>query len=111
MSKLHENRRVRMTKRLLQEALLELLEQKDLAGISVTALCDTADIHRSTFYKYYSDPTDLLREIEQDVLDRIPAPPQILDKQNQDRLLSATTAFFDFVKENKRTFRVLCQAG
>ena len=107
MSKLHENRRVRMTKRLLQEALLELLEQKDLAGISVTALCDTADIHRSTFYKYYSDPTDLLREIEQDVLDRIPAPPQILDKQNQDRLLSATTAFFDFVKENKRTFRVL----
>ena len=34
-----ENRRVRMTKRLMKDAMLELLEKHELAGISVTAIC------------------------------------------------------------------------
>ena len=101
------DRRVRMTKRLLQEALLELLEQQEISSISVTALCDAADVHRSTFYKYYSDPADLLEKIEQNILDQIPTPPQILDKHNQEQLLTETTAFFDFVQENKKAFRIL----
>jgi AcrR family transcriptional regulator len=96
-----------MTKRLMKEALLDLLEQKELSGISVTAVCETANINRSTFYNYYSSPSDLLREIEQDVLDRIPALPPILDPQGEEQLLQATTAFFDYVKDNKRIFRVL----
>ena len=102
-----ENRRVRMTKRLMKDAMLELLEKQELAGISVTAICNTADVHRSTFYKYYSDPTDLLHEIEQDFLERIPSPPAILDKQNNEQLLSSATAFFEFVKENEKAFRIL----
>ena len=102
-----ENRRVRMTKRLMKDAMLELLEKHELAGISVTAICNTADVHRSTFYKYYSDPTDLLHEIEQDFLERIPSPPAILDKQNNEQLLSSATAFFEFVKENEKAFRIL----
>ena len=48
MNKRIENRRVRMTKRLMKDALLELMEEKDLANISVTAICETADVHRST---------------------------------------------------------------
>lgn len=44
--KQQENRRVRMTKRLLKDALLELMETHDLISISVTAICKTADVHR-----------------------------------------------------------------
>ena len=102
-----ENRRVRMTKRLMKDALLELLEQTELSGISVTAVCQAADVNRSTFYNYYSSPSDLLREIEQEVLDRIPAAPPILDREGEDALLRSTTGFFDYVKENERVFRVL----
>lgn len=107
MTQQHENRRVRMTKRLLKDALLELMEKQDLISISVTAICETADVHRSTFYNYYTDPVDLLREIEQDFLDRIPTPPEILNQQNQKTLLAATSEFFDFVKENKRMIQIL----
>ena len=103
----HENRRIRMTKRLIKDALLELLEYDELSNISVTAVCKTADVHRSTFYKYYGDTADLLREIEQDFLYMIPAPPQILDQQNVNKLLDATTAFFDFIKQNEKTFLIL----
>ena len=107
MTEHHENRRVRMTKRLIKEALLELMEHQDLISISVTAICEAADVHRSTFYKYYTDPGDLFKEIEQDFLDRIPAPSQLLDQQNQKALLASTTAFFDFIKDNKNTFEIL----
>ena len=101
-----ENRRVRMTKRLMKDALLELLEQKDLVAITVTAVCETADIHRSTFYKYYEDTAALLRDLEQDYLDQIPTPSHVLNQIHQEQLLSETTAFFDYVKRNERAFRV-----
>ena len=102
-----ENRRVRMTKRLIKDALLDLLERTDLSGISVTALCAAADVNRSTFYAYYASPSDLLREIEQDVLDRIPAPPYPQNRHWEESLLPITTAYFDYVKENEKVFRVL----
>ena len=111
MTEKNENRRVRMTKRLMKDALLELLDKKDLANISVTAVCEAADVHRSTFYNYYTDPADLLRDIERDFLDRIPTPPQILDLQNEKTLLAATSDYFDFVKENKKTSQILFQSS
>ena len=107
MNEKSENRRVRMTRRLMKDAMLELLEQEELSNISVTALCERADVHRSTFYKYYTDPADLFREIEQDFVDQIPLPPHVLDQKSEKQLLASTTGFFDYVKENKRTFRVL----
>ena len=47
MTEHHENRRVRMTKRLMKEALLELMEHQDLIDISVTAICKAADVQLS----------------------------------------------------------------
>ena len=96
-----------MTKRLLKDALLEQLEKKDLSKISITAICDAADVNRSTFYAYYTSPSDLLREIETEVLDMIPMPPPVLDQQGEKQLLQSTEAFFDYVKENEKVFRIL----
>ena len=107
MQKTQETRRVRMTKRLMKDALLELLERKNLVNISVKELCETADVHRTTFYTHYTDPADLLREIEQDFLDQIPTPPEVIDQLSQMQLLEATTAFFDNIKQNGNTIRIL----
>ena len=62
-----ENQRVQLTKRLLKEALLKLLEQKRLDQINVSELCRAADINRATFYKHYAIPQDVLREMEQEI--------------------------------------------
>ena len=35
------------------------------------------------------------------------SPPRIIDQRNQKALLAATSEFFDFIKENKRTFHIL----
>lgn len=61
-----ENRRVQMTKRLITEAMTELCERGEpVARISVSELCDLAEVNRSTFYKYYAGPEELFHEIEE----------------------------------------------
>lgn len=66
-----ENQRVLLTKRLLKEALLDLLSRKGLDEINVSELCREAGINRATFYKHYGVPQDVLREIEQDAVSDI----------------------------------------
>lgn len=68
-----ENQRVTLTRRLLQEGLLELLEKQPIDKISVTELCRISGVNRSTFYNHFTAPQDVLADIEtrmtQDLLD------------------------------------------
>lgn len=59
-----ENQRITLTKKLLQEGLLRLLETKTLDKISVTELCRESGINRATFYNHYNSPQELLTDIE-----------------------------------------------
>ena len=58
-----ENQRIALTKKLLQEGLLRLLETKSLDKISVTELCRESGINRATFYNHYNSPQELLTDI------------------------------------------------
>ena len=68
-----ENQRIVLTKRLLQEGLLRLLETKELEKISVTELCRESGINRATFYNHYSSPLDLLADLESRLIDEMNA--------------------------------------
>lgn len=63
-----EDRRISMTKRMLKDALIEMLEEKDIYHISIRELCDRADVNRTTFYKHYGNQFDLLDDMERDLL-------------------------------------------
>jgi len=62
------DRRVKYTKSMLKDALVELMQHQHISSISVKALCDLADINRSTFYMHYTNQYDLLHQIEEDVM-------------------------------------------
>ena len=62
-----EDRRVKYTKMVLKQSLLELMQNKEISKITVTELCETADVNRNTFYKYYYGPENLLLEIEDEL--------------------------------------------
>ena len=66
-----EDRRVAMTKRMLKDALIDMLKEKDIYHISIRELCERADVNRTTFYKYYSSQFDLLADMEKDLIDFI----------------------------------------
>lgn len=97
-----DNRRVRMTKKLIKDAYLELLESNPSEKISVTDVCKVADVNRSTFYMYYEDTIALRHDIENDVMDQIPVLSDT-DKQFVDIL----ERFFSYIEENSRMFRIL----
>lgn len=50
------------TARRMDQALLDLLERKDYAYITVKELCQEAGVNRSTFYLHYETMGDLLAE-------------------------------------------------
>lgn len=61
-----DNQRVKLSKRMLKEALMALLKKKNIREISVNELCEIAEINRTTFYRHYQTPHDVLLDIEAD---------------------------------------------
>ena len=59
-----EDQRIRLSKQLLRNALLELLKEKHISKVSVREICERAQINRTTFYKYYGSQYELLEDIE-----------------------------------------------
>ena len=99
-----ENRRVRMTKNCLKQAMLELLSVHGKDKISITDVCNAADINRSTFYAYYNGLDELMSEIEDDFLEQIPLPFDQIDSDGQ--CLSELTKIFEYIKSNVNIVRV-----
>jgi AcrR family transcriptional regulator len=55
--------RVRRTRQRLQQAMHELMQEKDLPDINIQDITDRADLNRATFYKHYIDKYDLLNTV------------------------------------------------
>ena len=50
------DKRIRRTKKILTEALIEILKEKNVMDVTVSELAKKADVTRTTFYQYYRDP-------------------------------------------------------
>ncbi|MCI1985899.1 MAG: TetR/AcrR family transcriptional regulator [Lactobacillus sp.] len=74
------NRRVQYTREQLRNALIVLLQEQPLAQITVTAICQAADVNRGTFYAHYDNPAALFASIEGDLAAQI--QPLIGDETN-----------------------------
>ena len=50
------------TAKKMSTALIQLLNKKDFQDISITEICEIANVNRSTFYSHYQNTHDLLDE-------------------------------------------------
>ena len=66
-----ENRRVKITKLLLTDSFLRLLAEKPLSHITVKAICEDADLNRSTYYQYYTDPYDQMAKLKASIIEEM----------------------------------------
>ena len=64
-------RRIKRTKMLLQNALVDLMLEKAVGKISVKELTQKADVNRSTFYLHYLDIYDMLEQMENEFVETI----------------------------------------
>ncbi len=60
--------RVVKTRQMIREALLDMMSERELSGISISGLCARAGINRKTFYRHYRAVGDVITEIENDIL-------------------------------------------
>ena len=75
MSETRVDRRVGRTRRLLKEALLELIRERGYEKISVRDITERADVGRSTFYSHFTSKEDLLFDgFDRWLLSRAEAP-------------------------------------
>ena len=103
-----EDRRVRRTKKLLTQALTQLLQRKQVNEITVRELTDLADMNRGTFYLYYKDISDMLEKIEDELfenLDTIIALRENADVSEQAGPILRD--LFSFIEGNQEMCRIL----
>ena len=101
------NQRIMLTKRLLKESLLKLLKETDIFHITVKELCANSGINRSTFYNHYTNPQDVLFEIEQEAAAAILEHIRNTEK-NEDLYMNLLTVC-EYIYANRETQRIIMQ--
>lgn len=101
-----ENQRVRLSKKMLKDALLSLLQEKPLSKISVLEICETAQINRTTFYKYYGSQLDLLGDIESDFLSQMDDQIALVTSESPNAVVAVLESLYD----QRCVFRTLVKA-
>jgi AcrR family transcriptional regulator len=103
------DRRVKYTKTMLRNALVQLMKQQNISNITVKALCELADINRSTFYVHYNDHYDLLHQVEEEVIDNVHRHlEKVLPAISDDKMpVYVLTRILEYAKENSELFQVL----
>ena len=104
------------TASLFDEALIILLEQKDIDYITVKEICEKAGVNRSTFYLHYDTVDDLLNETLDYIVKKL---INHFNKEPKEFILSLNTLdkkdlvlineeylrpYLEFIKENKKAF-------
>ncbi len=104
------------TANLMNQALVSLLEKKNIEFITVTEITKKAGVNRSTFYLHYDNIYELLEETIENLNKQFKssfdnrAPLEIKSKEEAflitDELL---ISYLNFVKENKRILKLINQ--
>jgi AcrR family transcriptional regulator len=100
------NKRSRTTKMKIRNAAVELLQTMSLPKLTVHAICERADINRSSFYVHYQDVFDMMEK---------------LGKEHEDEVIELFTGFdgasgnyfapenlkiiFEHIKDNEYFYR------
>ena len=104
---MQETRRVKMTKKLIKDAYIELLSKNPDKRLSITDICNCADINRSTFYMHYEDVNYLINEIEDDLIEQIPNVTGMDSIKDDSQFINMLENTFEYVHDNKNVFITL----
>lgn len=97
--------RVRYTKMVIKESLLELMKEKSINNITVTEICKLADINRNTFYCHYDNQFELLESLEDELYKDI---IQIVEvDMNCNTTTSLTYALCKYIKDNQSICEII----
>lgn len=103
----------------MDKAFLQILQKKDLEYITVTEICKSRGVNRSTFYLHYENMGDLLRESAEYFINKFvehmqESPADFINNINtlpKEELYLVTPKYFkpylEYIRENKKLFYAL----
>lgn len=95
--------RVRYTKFAIRKAFFTLLKKYPIEKVTVSEICEIAEINRATFYRYYENQYALLSALESEMLDDIKRS-SVEHSEDIDKL---TEVMFSKLYEQKDTWLLL----
>ena len=103
-----QDRRARRSQKLLFDALLALIAEKDYESITVSEIAERADVARATFYLHFDDKNALLLSSLDTLVESILEEVKGFSERD---LLGDTPhpalVIFDYVERNPALFRVI----
>ena len=109
----HLDLRQRKTRRLLVEALAQLLVEKPFQELSVVDICGRAMVHRTTFYAHFNDKQELLRYLLEGLERECIATclPQDPERTPREYLMAAARNAFTFFASRRELYRACLNSG
>ena len=111
------DRRVQKTRKLLQDALIELVGQKSYESVSIREILEKANVGRSTFYAHFQDKDQLLHSILNRLDELFEQHEKLFldakknfgntDVMNLPHEFSPTLSLYQFVGQNHRFFKAM----
>ena len=105
--------RAKRARKLLREALIELIEERSFDAITVGEIAERAMMSRAAFYRYYQDKYDLVEQIFEETMQALirdlGSPPHDFQEyvDIQQRVSEFWVKFFEHFAEYERLYRVL----
>ncbi|MDQ1236945.1 AcrR family transcriptional regulator [Paenibacillus sp. SORGH_AS306] len=102
--------RVRRTRRLLQDALIDLMDRKPYAQITIQDITDLATLNRKTFYLHYETKDHLLYTTTDEILGELfgdAKEASIINPSIDDLQRYIAKRIFEYVIKYKEFFRVM----
>jgi AcrR family transcriptional regulator len=100
--------RVKRTRRLLRDALVSLMLEKDFASITIREITERAEVAYITFFRHFESLDQLLMEILDDGLGELQAHIETLAKQSETSALETEgRLIFEYIEQKADLFRIL----
>lgn len=100
--------RVRRTRRLLREAMVSLIVEKDYGSITIRDVTGRAEVAYITFFRHFESLDDLLMEVLEEGLTELQNHIETLAEQSETSALAMEgKLIFEYIKQNADLFRIL----
>ena len=103
-----EDPRVRKTRRLLRDALVSLILDKEYASVSIKEITERADVAYITFFRHYESTDHLLMEVLDEGLAELQGYIETLAKHSETSSLETEgRLIFEYIEQKADLFRIL----
>lgn len=103
------NNSSKKTKRLIKKIFAEMLsEKKNLSSISVSELCNRAELSRGAFYSHYDDIYGVAEEYENELIDAFFDKTRLIASQS---IMQFIDSVFEYIRQNDENYRLLCKSN